>query len=90
MDNSELSTEDLCKAVTLSQAQLYRKTKALTGKTPALLIRSIRLKEAMKLLKTGGLNVSEVAYKVGFSDPNYFSRIFTKAFGTNPSNITIN
>jgi signal transduction histidine kinase/DNA-binding response OmpR family regulator len=85
--NSNLKAEDLCREMALSSAQLYRKIKALTGKTPALYIRSIRLTKAMELLTEGKLSISEVAYSVGFSDPSYFSRIFSKEFEQTPSSV---
>ncbi|MGB1032995.1 MAG: helix-turn-helix transcriptional regulator [Flavobacteriales bacterium] len=71
----------------LSKMQLYRKLKALTGMSPTLVIRDIRLNEAMKLLQKGELNVSEVAYEVGFSDPSYFTRTFKEKFGSSPSKV---
>ncbi|MFT5164784.1 MAG: signal transduction histidine kinase/CheY-like chemotaxis protein [Saprospiraceae bacterium] len=85
--NSNLDAEDLCREGALSKAQLYRKIKALTGKTPALYIRSIRLTKAMELLREGKLSISEVAYSLGFSDPSYFSRIFSKEFEQTPSSV---
>ncbi|HMQ87162.1 MAG TPA: ATP-binding protein [Flavilitoribacter sp.] len=81
----DLSPGDLGKALYLSQMQLYRKLKALTGKTPTLFIRTVRLQNAAQLLKTTDLNVSEVAYESGFSDPAYFSRVFKDEFGITPS-----
>ena len=76
---------DLQRAATLSHMQVYRKLKALTGRTPSQFIRSIRLQKGLELLKTTSLTVSEVAYSVGFSDPNYFSATFLKEFGQRPS-----
>lgn len=69
----------------MSQMQMYRKLKALTGKTPSQFIRSFRLQRALELLQNSTLSVSEIAYDVGFSDPSYFSRVFQKEFGRNPS-----
>ena len=83
--NSKLNVSFLCEATGLGSTQVYRKVKALTGLTPTLFIRSIRLNQAKKLLTTGSYNVSEVAYEVGFTDPNYFSRVFFQEFGENPS-----
>ncbi len=85
MTNPENAITNLQKAMHLSQMQLYRKLKALTGQTPSLFIRSVRLKKAKQLLKTTDLNVSEIAYEVGFTDPAYFSRAFNEAFGISPS-----
>lgn len=83
--NPNLNVAMISEALYLSQAQTYRKLKALTGKTPALFIRSIRLKKAKELLESGQFNVSQVAYNLGFSDPNYFSRVFSKEFGESPA-----
>ncbi|MBX2875591.1 MAG: helix-turn-helix transcriptional regulator, partial [Saprospiraceae bacterium] len=85
LDNSDLSVNDLCRAVQLSHAHLYRKLKALTNLTPVQFIRFIRLKQAKILLETSSMNISEIAYAVGFSDPNYFSRIYHKEMGVTPS-----
>jgi len=85
--NPKLNVADLCQATGLGNTQVYRKIKALTGLTPTLFIRSIRLHQAKKLLKSGSFNVSEVAYEVGFTDPNYFSRVFFQEFGKNPSTL---
>ncbi|MGM9511726.1 hybrid sensor histidine kinase/response regulator transcription factor [Larkinella sp. GY13] len=68
----------------MSNTQLYRKLKALTGKGGNDLIRSVRLQRAAQLLQSGGHQVAEVAYAVGFSDPNYFTRAFKKEFGQSP------
>ena len=76
--------DQLGKSVHLSPSQLYRKLKALTGETPNQLIRKIRLHKGLELLKTTDLNIAEIAYSVGFSDPNYFSRMFHKEFGKSP------
>jgi AraC-like DNA-binding protein len=75
----------LCRAVLLSRTQLHKKLKALTGQSASLFIRQIRLYAGLDLLKTTDLNVAEIAYQVGFEDPNYFSRCFTHEFGTTPS-----
>lgn len=85
LDNSSLSVNDLCRAVQLSHAHLYRKLKALTNLTPVQFIRFIRLRKAKILLETTSMNISEIAYAVGFSDPNYFSRIYHKEMGVTPT-----
>jgi len=75
----------LAHKMNLSESQLYRKIKALTDKSTAIFIRSIRLHKAKILLKNTDLTISEIAYDVGFSDPAYFSRSFSKEFGQAPN-----
>ncbi|MFT6320653.1 MAG: signal transduction histidine kinase/DNA-binding response OmpR family regulator [Granulosicoccus sp.] len=90
LSDTQFGVPQLAATIDLSQMQLYRKLKALTGKTPSQFIRSYRLQQALELLQTGKFNVSEVAYDVGFSDPSYFSRMFHKEFGKNPSQYLTN
>ncbi len=85
LSNALFNPTRLSRAVGLSQSQLYRKIKALTNTTPALLIRKIRLDKGMILLKTTDLTVSEIAYEVGFTDPAYFSRTFSQTYGSSPN-----
>lgn len=83
--DSELGIAQLCSAVHLGPTQVFRKLKALTGENPTIFIRGIRLQKARELLRTTDRSVSEIAYDVGFTDPNYFSRVFSEAFGMAPS-----
>ncbi len=85
MSDTELGILHLCRAANLSHTQVFRKMKALTGENPTLYIRKMRLQRAHHLLKATEMNVSEIAYEVGFSDPNYFSRSFHEEFGEAPS-----
>lgn len=71
----------------ISESQLFRKIKALTGQSTALFIRSFRLQKGKEKLETTAMTISEVAYQVGFSDPAYFSRTFAKEFGVSPNAI---
>ena len=84
LHNYEFKPNDLAQAALLSPTQLYRKLKALTGKTPSQFIRSIRLEKGKEMLLNGDKNISEIAYEVGFADPNYFSRMFQKEYGKRP------
>ena len=87
LDNDELDMHVICKNMGMSYTQFYRKIKALTDLTVTLFVREIRLEKAHHLLQTSGLNVSEVAYEVGFKDPAYFSRVFAKKYGIPPNNL---
>ncbi|MEM9895753.1 MAG: ATP-binding protein, partial [Bacteroidota bacterium] len=81
MDDSMLGAEALAHEVGVSRIQLYRKIKALTGQTVNEFIKSIRLKHAANLLVDGNLNISQIAYRTGFSAPNHFATYFRKYFG---------
>lgn len=87
LDNPSLTVPDLCQELGLSHTQLYRKLKAVSGKTPSQFIRSIRMGRAKQLLIHSNMNISQVAYEVGFNDPNYFSRMFKKEFGKSPGDL---
>lgn len=85
INDTDLGVKDLCRAAKLSSVQVNRKLKALTGRTPSLFIRLIRLQKGKEMLQTSDLTVAEVAYSVGFTDPNYFSRAFSEEFNQTPS-----
>lgn len=79
----------LSKLIGLSQSQLYRKTIKLTGKSPNDLISNIRMSKALNLLNSKKGIISEVALEVGFSNPSYFTKKFSKSFGCNPSSLSV-
>jgi AraC-like DNA-binding protein len=85
MDNADFGSSELARKLLISDSQLYRKLKAITGKSTAVFIRSIRLNHAKELLVNTDQSVSEIAYQVGFNDPSWFSRAFKDEFGISPS-----
>ena len=87
INDTELTATFLCSELGMSSSKLYRKIKQLTDLSPNEFIRTVRLKKAAQLLKLRTYNVSEVADKVGFNDPLYFSRCFKKQFGYSPSRL---
>lgn len=74
----------LATEIGLSTSQLTRKLKTLTGETPASFIKNIQMEMAIVMLKNGD-SVSEAAWKTGFSEPAYFTKVFKKHFGFLPS-----
>ncbi|MCG8310863.1 MAG: ATP-binding protein [Cytophagales bacterium] len=76
---------ELCAKIGISRSQLHLKIKALTNRSTSHFIRMIRLQKAKELLQQSDLNISEIAYCVGFQNPAYFSRSFTQEFGISPS-----
>ena len=85
IDDSNFSVEQLAGALFMNRMQLYRKLKALTGKSPNKIIRSFRLQRAAQLLETKQYNVSDVTYMVGYNDLKSFREQFKKEFGRSPS-----
>lgn len=88
MDNPNLGVEDIGKEVGMSRSNLYRKIKGLTGLTIVQFVRNTRIKRAAQILNETSLNVSEIAYMVGFQDVDYFSKCFKKEFNIVPSKYT--
>ena len=86
--DSNFGSENLAKKLLVSESQIYRKLKAITGKSTAIFIRSIRLKYAKELLSNTNKTISEVAYEVGFKDPSWFSHAFKDEFGFSPSSVS--
>ena len=85
MSNPDFSVEELSREIGMSRVHLYKKLLAITGKTPIEFIRTIRLKRAAQLLEKSQMSVSEVAYKVGFNNPKYFTKYFKTEFNMLPS-----
>ncbi len=87
IDNEKFSVEDLAQHVGLSRSMLHRKLKMLTGKSSIDLITETRLTKAKEMLENNVATASEIAYKVGFSDPNYFYKVFKKHFDVLPGDV---
>lgn len=85
MGDANLKMDDLGAEMQLSKVQMYRKVKALTGKTPAELLKEMRMQRAYTLLQQTDKTISEVAAEVGFAVPGYFSTCFKKQFGILPT-----
>ena len=85
LDDSEFSVTHFCRAIFLSRTQLHKKLTALTGLSASNFIREIRLIAGRQMVKTTDLTISDIAYKVGFTDPNYFTRCYTQEFGEAPT-----
>jgi len=87
LEDENFSMQELCKLVHLERSQLYRKINALTGTTPAKLIKQKRLARAHELINSNHWSISEIAFKCGFKDVSYFSRLFKEAYGKSPSQL---
>ena len=74
----------------LAAQSFYGKIKALVGMTPSDFLRRMRMQRAEELIVKTRMNFSEIAFKVGFSDPKYFTKCFKKETGMTPRNIARN
>lgn len=89
MDDPDFNIDQFSREVGISKMQLYRKMNALTNQTAKEFIKMIRLKRAAQLLDQNAINVSEVAYAVGFRDLSYFRKCFKKQYGVAPSEYNV-
>ena len=85
LSNSDLSVETMAETLGMSRVHLYKRLTAVTDLTPSEFIRQIRLSHAEQLLRKSQMTVAEVAYKVGFNNPRYFSKYFKEMYGKSPS-----
>ncbi|NJK86830.1 MAG: response regulator transcription factor [Bacteroidales bacterium] len=83
--NNSLNVDGLADHLNLSRSNVYRKIKALTGKSIVEFIRIIRLKEAIKMMETKKYTLAEIAYQTGFTSPAYFTKTFKDEYGKPPS-----
>ena len=85
LDDTDYDRDTFAADMGASASTLYNKLRAMTGMNVSAYIRDIRLNEARRIAEaTPGLRVSDLAYKVGFQDPKYFSTCFKKQFGLQP------
>jgi len=85
IDNSDFSVEKFSLEIGISRSTLFNKIKSITGQSTSEFIRTIRLKKAADLLKSGKHSITEVIFMVGFSDPKYFRTCFKKHYNKTPS-----
>lgn len=85
IDDPKLNVEMLASEVGISRAHLHRKLKEMIGMTPSDFIRSIRIRWACELLQKGSIEVTQVAYTLGFASQSHFSTTFKNFIGMTPS-----
>ena len=86
LDDSDYDRNAFASDMGASASTLYNKLRALTGLSVGSFIRDIRMKEAMRIAQNQpDIRISDLAYKVGFKDPKYFSTCFKKDFGMQPT-----
>lgn len=80
----DINVDGMASAACVSRSALNRKLRTLLDTTPNDLLRITRLQKAQRMLSQTELNINEIAYNCGFSDPKYFSRCFKSEFGMSP------
>lgn len=85
LSNTDFGVESLTKSVGISRAQLHRKMKEMTGLSTSEFIRNVRLEQAARLIGNKKINITQVAYSVGFNNQAHFSTVFKKHFGMTPT-----
>ncbi len=85
IDEPDLNINFLAQTFSMSRSTFFRKIKAITGTTGKDFVDSIRLKKAAHLLISSDMNISEVAYTIGHSNPQYFSKWFKSYYKVSPS-----
>lgn len=84
ISDSEYSVEQFCDDMGMSRSNLYKKLVAITGLSPLLFMRTIRVKRGRQLLEKGGEPISQVAYQIGLS-PKMFAKYFKEEYGFLPN-----
>jgi len=87
LDNEQFSVENLAKKAGISRSMLHRKLIKQIGKPASELITEKRLSKAQRLLENDEVTVSEIAYKVGYSSPSYFNKVFKKHYTVSPGEL---
>src|SRR5690606_32472307 len=85
MVDPAFGVQEFVKMMGVSRSLLHTKLAALTDQSATEFINHFRLKKSRSLLKNTDMNISEIAYSVGYNDPKYFSRVFSKQYGESPS-----
>lgn len=84
LDDPGLSVNELARFANISRTQLYLSIKRLTDRTPSDFILQIKMREAAGWLQTTAMTASEISYKLGYCNPNHFSRQFKEYYGASP------
>jgi len=87
LENEHFGVDMLAHEIGISRSNLHRKLHALKGQTASQVIREFRLKKAMEMLQNNVATVSEISYRVGFSNPSYFNTCFHEYFGYPPGKV---
>ncbi|HSC54045.1 MAG TPA: two-component regulator propeller domain-containing protein [Phnomibacter sp.] len=85
MEDVDFNIETVASSLNMGHHTFYKKFKSLTNMNPVEFVRDLRLQRARQYLDAGDMNISEIAYKVGFSNPKYFSTCFKEKYQLTPT-----
>lgn len=86
MHEPDFNVDQLATIIGVHRTGLNRKLKFITGQTPIMFVRTLRLKRARQIIEADpSMPVSQVAYQVGFNSPRLFARYFQEEYGLKPS-----
>lgn len=85
INETEFSVEELASSLNISRSYFYKKMIKITGKKPIEFIKTIRMKRAQQLLTESQMQISEIAYILGYNSPKVFSKHFKDEFNISPS-----
>jgi len=85
ISDKDFNVDKFAAAIAMEASTLYKKLIALINMPPGEFIRDIRMKRAVQLLKQNKIPISDIAYMVGFDNPNYFSKVFRKYYNISPT-----
>lgn len=89
ISDDKFTVEMFCSSLGMSNSQINRKLQAITGLTPSLFIRNLRLRQSLLLLEKGYDNIARIAFEVGFSDHSYYSKCFRELYSSSPTEYII-
>lgn len=85
LQDPQFTIDDMADTMNMSRTVFYRKIKTFTGTSPIDLVRDMRIKKAATLLETEDCPLADVAYRSGFSSPQYFNRVFKEKMNCTPN-----
>ena len=85
IESEKLNTKEIGKQLGISETLVYLKLKKLLNMSGSDYIQSIRFQKVIELMADSNRNISDIAYEVGFTDPNYFSKVFKKVYKKTPT-----
>lgn len=86
IENTDLDISFICREIGMSRAALYSKLKAITNMGANDYINKMKIEKAISIMKSSDLTFTEIAEKIGFSTPRYFSTVFKLHTGETPTN----